>query len=53
MFGFFVNGTNCATVGGQPVSVDTINGSSNATLFRNNVPVNPNPAPIDTQMDGV
>ena len=43
VFGFFVNGTNCATVGGQPVSVDTINGgnpfgtgASNPSLYRNN-----------------
>ena len=28
VFGFFVNGANCATVGGQPVSVDTINGGN-------------------------
>ncbi len=60
VFGFFVNGTNCATVGGQPVSVDTINGgnpfgtgASNPTLYRNNDPNDPGPATIDTQMDGL
>ena len=60
VFGFFVNGTNCATVGGQPVSVDTINGgnpfgtaASNPSLYRNNDPNDPGPATIDTQMDGL
>ena len=28
LFGFFVNGTNCATIGGAPVSVDTVNGGN-------------------------
>ena len=60
VFAFFVNGTNCATVGGQPVSVDTINGgnpfgtnATNPSLFRNNDPNDPGPATIDTQMDGL
>ena len=60
VFAFFVNGTNCATVGGQPVSVDTINGGnpfgtnpSNASLYRNNDPDDPGPPTIDTQMDGL
>ena len=60
VFAFFVNGTNCATVGGQPVSVDTINGgkpfgtgASNPSLFRNNSPSDPGPATIDTRMDGL
>jgi hypothetical protein len=60
VFGFFVNGTNCATVGGQPVSVDTINGgnpfgtgASNPSLYRNNDLNDPGPATIDTQMDGL
>jgi hypothetical protein len=60
VFGFFVNGTNCATVGGQPVSVNTVNGgnpfgtgASNPSLFRNNDPNDPGPATIDTQMDGL
>jgi uncharacterized repeat protein (TIGR01451 family) len=48
-FGFFVNGTNCATVGdGQPVTVDTVNAGSNSSLFRDN-----SDASIDTQMDGL
>ena len=60
VFAFFVNGTNCATVGGQPVSVDTVNGGnpfgtnpSNASLYRNNDPNDPGPPTIDTQMDGL
>ncbi|MGZ5297144.1 MAG: choice-of-anchor L domain-containing protein [Actinomycetota bacterium] len=60
VFGFFVNGTNCATVSGQPVSVNTVNGgdpfgtgASHPELFRNNDPNDPGPATIDTQMDGL
>ena len=60
VFGFFVNGTNCATVDGAPVSVNTVNGgnpfgtgASNPSLFRNNDPNDPGPATIDTQMDGL
>jgi len=59
VFGFFVNGTNCATVPGTstPVSIDTINDGdiggnnpTNPTLYRDNV--RPSPS-IDTQMDGL
>ncbi len=60
VFGFFVNGTNCATVGGQPVSVNTINGgnpfgtgATNPSLFRNNSLNDPGPATINTEMDGL
>ncbi len=68
VFGFFVNGTNCATVGAQPVSVNTVNGgnpfgttdpgpgvvvASNPSLFRNNDLNDPGPPTIDTQMDGL
>jgi Fibronectin type III domain len=60
VFGFFVNGSNCATVGGEPVSVDTVNGGnpfgtnpSHPELFRNNDPNDPGPPTIDTQMDGL
>jgi hypothetical protein len=51
-FGFFVNGTNCALVGGStPVSVDTINSGSNASLFiDNDTSV---VSPLDTEMDGL
>jgi hypothetical protein len=55
VFGFFVNGTNCATVPGTtdtPVSIDTINAGSHADLFRNNSPDN-GPPPYYLQMDGL
>jgi hypothetical protein len=55
-----VNGANCATIGGEPVSVDTVNGgnpfgtgSSHPELFRNNDLNDPGPPTIDTQMDGL
>jgi hypothetical protein len=59
VFGFFVNGStlgaDCATVDGQPVSINTINGgnpigtnASHPELYRNN-----SPATIDTEMDGL
>jgi uncharacterized repeat protein (TIGR02543 family) len=51
-FGFFVNGTNCAVVGGStPVSVDTINLSSNASLYINNDATVG--TQLDTEMDGL
>jgi hypothetical protein len=62
VFGFFVNGTNCATVGDppQPVSINTINGgnpfgtsATNPSLYRNNDPDDPGPPTIDTEMDGL
>ncbi len=66
VFAFFVNNTNCATVGGQRVSVDTINNGnpgnpsftpSHPELYRDNpTPANPgvDPAsPIDVQYDGL
>ena len=64
VFGFFVNGNtlsaDCATVGGQPVSIDTVNGgnpfgtnSSHPELYRNNSRTDPGPATIDTEMDGL
>jgi hypothetical protein len=61
VFGFFVNGTNCALVPNtsDPVAVNTINNGNdaggdttahNANLFRDNV--RPSPS-IDSQMDGL
>src|SRR6476661_564520 len=50
VFGFFVNGQNCATVDSSPVSIDTINQNTNSDLFRNNDITSG--APIDTEMDG-
>lgn len=55
VFGFFVNGTNCATVGKppQPVSVNDINGTTNSSLFRDNDPSDEGQPSIDAQMDGL
>lgn len=49
-FGFFVNGANCATVGAanDPVTIDTVNDTTNSSLFINN-----EDAHLDTQMDGL
>jgi hypothetical protein len=65
VFAFFVNGVNCATVGGDPVSINTINsgnpngengGATTATrpeLHRpNQTPVAPANT-IDTELDGL
>jgi hypothetical protein len=63
VFGFFINGTNCAVVGSppQPVTINTINDgnpvgstpNSHPELYRNNDFQAPNPAPFDTEMDGL
>lgn len=60
VFGFFVNGTNCALVPGttDPVSINTINDGNpngdttphNPQFFRDNV--NPSPT-LNTQLDGL
>lgn len=57
VFGFFVNGTNCARVNGQPVSINTINKGQNGTstgtngqYFINNELT---PSPRRTAMDGL
>jgi Divergent InlB B-repeat domain len=48
-FGFYVNGTNCAVVDGSiPVTVDSINNTSNAGLFIDNAT-----DIVDTEMDGL
>lgn len=59
VFAFFVNGSNCALVDEDRVSINTINGGNpfgvNATrpeLYRNNDP-NDGGATIDTEMDGL
>ena len=54
-FGFFVNGTNCATVGGDPITINTINKNTHADLYRNNDPTDfpPGETPIETEMDGL
>lgn len=60
VFAFFVNGTNCATVNEQPVSINTINNGnpfgtdprSNPHLYRNN-DLDDGGGDIDTEMDGL
>ncbi|MFE4467529.1 choice-of-anchor L domain-containing protein [Leifsonia sp. NPDC056824] len=47
VFGFFVNGTNCAVIGEAPVSVDTVNALSYAELFVDNTA-----GSVDTALNG-
>jgi hypothetical protein len=59
VFAFFVNGNNCATVNGDPVSINTINNgnpfgttpNSNPQLYRNNDI--DDGGTLDTEMDGL
>lgn len=58
-FAFFVNGQNCATVGGDPVSINTINGGDplgtdavRPELYRNNDLDDGGPT-INTEADGL
>jgi hypothetical protein len=54
VFGFFVNGQNCATTpSGQPVSIDTINSTVNPNLYRDNSFANPPANPINIEPDGL
>ena len=53
VFAFYVNGQNCATVPGGPVSIDTINDAVNAALFRDNSFSAPPANPINIQSDGL
>jgi hypothetical protein len=63
VFAFYINDVNCAIVGAgqEPVSINTINNGyplgvnpSNPELYRNNDPFHsPEPATIDTEMDGL
>src|SRR5438105_5751555 len=62
VFGFFVNGQNCALVPGttKPVTVNSVNGGNpfgtsadNPQFYRNNDPSDPGPPGIDTEMDGL
>ncbi|MGH2401399.1 MAG: choice-of-anchor L domain-containing protein, partial [Candidatus Limnocylindria bacterium] len=60
VFGFFVNGTNCATVeGGDPVTINTINNgnplgtdATHPELYRNN-DLDDGGGSIETEMDGL
>ncbi|MFF2773057.1 choice-of-anchor L domain-containing protein, partial [Streptomyces bacillaris] len=47
VFGFFVNGANCAVIGEAPVSVDSVNAHSNAELFIDNTA-----GSVDTALNG-
>ena len=47
VFGFFVNGANCAVIGEAPVSVDSVNAGSNAELFVDNTA-----GSVDTALNG-
>ncbi|MEE4376846.1 MAG: choice-of-anchor L domain-containing protein [Candidatus Competibacteraceae bacterium] len=58
VFAFFVNGSNCATIGGSPVSINTVNngnpfgsGGPNSDSFINNVISDG--GSINTEMDGL
>jgi hypothetical protein len=58
-FGFFVNGTNCALVDGDPVSINTVNGgnplgtnASNSGFYINN-DLSDGGGSINTEMDGL
>ena len=62
VFAFYINGTNCATVGAanDPITINTINNGnpydtdprSNPTLYRNN-DLDDGGGTIDTEMDGL
>jgi hypothetical protein len=60
VFAFYVNGVNCAVIGGDPVSVNTINNgnpygsppNSNPQLYLNN-DLQDGGGSIDTEMDGL
>ncbi|HVE94750.1 MAG TPA: choice-of-anchor L domain-containing protein [Acidimicrobiales bacterium] len=51
-FAFFVNGTNCATIGdpAQPVSINTVNNATNSASYIDNGDGTPH---LNTQMDGL
>jgi hypothetical protein len=54
VFAFYVNGQNCATVGGSSaVSIDTINSVVNPSLFRDNSFSSPPASPINIESDGL
>jgi len=62
VFGFFINGVNCALIPGTstPVSINNVNGgnpfgtnASNPGYYRNNDPDDPGPPTINTELDGL
>lgn len=53
----FVNGVNCAQIGGSKVGVDTLNANVNSESYIDNTPILDDPlstlvSPYNTQMDG-
>jgi hypothetical protein len=51
VFGFYINGVNCALVSSLPISVDSINLITNQDLYRNNdLAIG---SPINTEADGL
>jgi len=53
VFGFFSNGTNAATVRGDPAAINNINNNQNADLYNDNdLNDNPSEALVHTEMDG-
>ncbi|MCU1498252.1 MAG: hypothetical protein JWM47_2205 [Acidimicrobiales bacterium] len=48
VFGLYVNGVNCALVNGEPVTINTINATSNPSEYRNNSGLG-----IDVELDGI
>lgn len=61
VFAFYVNGQNCATVGGAPVSINTINGgdpdrgvpATNSEFYVDNDLRDDFTAPLDIELDGL
>ena len=62
VFGFFINGVNCALIPGTstPVAINNVNGGNpfgvgavNPAYYRNNDPDDPGPPTIDTELDGL
>jgi len=51
VFAFYVNGQNCATIGGDPISINTVNGTQNSGFYINNDI--PSGAALNTEMDGL
>lgn len=50
VFGFFVDGVNLAEIGGEPISINNVNNTSNSAFYRDN-PVGS--AAIDVIFDGL
>ena len=64
VFGFYINGVNCALIPGTwvntPVSINNVNGgnpfgtdANNSEFYRNNDLYDPGPATINTELDGL